>query len=172
LIIYNKNPDVYDARAQHESWVINEITSLVSLDNKVVIDAGSGSGKLAFQVARIAKTVFAVEPVTNLRRFIQKKAAAEGIENIYTIDGFLHAIPFPNHFVDVLLTCRAIGWNLEEELKEVERVVKPGGQIVHIPMYQNVDDPLYTTLTSSKWKYKCSEFELGDDFTRKYWKQV
>jgi 2-polyprenyl-3-methyl-5-hydroxy-6-metoxy-1,4-benzoquinol methylase len=172
LIIYNKNPEVFDARAQLESWVFNEITSIVSLENKVIIDAGAGTGKIAFQAARTAKIVFAVEPVSSLRRFIQKKAATKGIRNVYAIDGFLHAIPFPDDFVDVLLTCKAIGWKLEEELKEIERVVKPGGFVVHVPMYQGIDDPLYTTLTSFAWQYECSEFERGGSYSRKYWKKV
>ena len=96
----------------------------------------------------------------------------KAVENIYAIDGVLQAIPFPNDFVDVLLTCRAIGWNLEEELREVERVVKPGGFIVHIPMYPGDDDPLYATLTSSKWQYRCSNMAVSGSNSRKYWKQV
>lgn len=172
LIMYNRDPDVFDARAEQEAWVINEITSIVSLENKVVIDAGAGTGKIAFQAAKSAKTVFAIEPVSSLRRYIRKKALEKGVENIYTIDGLLGSIPFPNDFADVLLTCRAIGWNLEEELKEVERIVKPGGFIVHVPMYPGIDDPLYTTLTSAKWQYKCSNLEASGSDSRKYWKQI
>jgi SAM-dependent methyltransferase len=172
LILYNKNPEVFDARAQLESWVFNEIKSIISLENKVVIDGGAGNGKIAFQAARIAKTVFAVEPVSSLRQFIKQKAKEEGIQNIYVIDGFLHAIPLPDDFADTLLTCRAIGWDLEKELNEIERVVKPGGFIVHIPMYPGFDDPLYTTLTSSKWQYECSTLDESENRSRKYWKQV
>jgi hypothetical protein len=42
------------------------------------------------------------------------------------LDGTLHAIPVPADTADVLLTCRAIGSRLEEELVEIERVVWAG----------------------------------------------
>ena len=172
LILYNRNPEFLDKRAQLESWVFNEITSIVALENKVVIDGGAGTGKIAFQAAKVAKAVYAVEPVSSLRQFMKEKAKGQCIQNIYVIDGFLHAIPLHDDFVDVLLTCRAIGWDLEKELKEIERVVKPGGFIVHIPMYPGIDDPLFTILTSSKWQYECSTLEDSANHSRKYWKQV
>ena len=47
LIIYDKYPDVYDAQSGI-TWNISEITSITSLEGKTVLDAGAGTGRLAF----------------------------------------------------------------------------------------------------------------------------
>ena len=74
LIVYNKYPEVYDAKVEF-SWNFDKIISVNSLVGKVVIDAGAGTGRLAFQAAQFAETVFAVEPVSSFRRFMRDKAA-------------------------------------------------------------------------------------------------
>ena len=107
-------------------------TAAVDLDDKVVIDAGAGSGKVALEAVRHARHVFAVEPVARLREFMRDRAAASAITNLFVLDGTLDAIPLPTDTADVLLTCRAIGWRLEEELVEIERVVRAGGVALHL----------------------------------------
>jgi hypothetical protein len=48
----------------------------------------------------------------------------------------------------VLLTCRAIGWHLEQELVEIERVVRAGGVALHLglPHPPEPGDPLHGRL--------------------------
>ena len=74
-----------------------------------------------------ARTVFAVEPVATLRAYMRAKAARLGIGNLYVLDGTLDAIPLPPGTADLLVTCRAIGWNLQAELTEIERILRPDG---------------------------------------------
>jgi SAM-dependent methyltransferase len=132
LIVYNKCPEAYDALEFH-SWDFREVTSITPLDGKVVVDGGAGTGRVTLEAARTARWVFAVEPVTRPRQFIREKAAKAGLSNIFVIDGFLHAIPLPDGFADVLITSHALGWRLEAELEEFERVVKEGSFIIHCP---------------------------------------
>ncbi len=73
LIIYNKYPEVYDANVDLQ-WDLNEILPVKSLEGRIVIDVGAGSGRIAFKVAPYAKTVFAVEPISSFRAFIMGKA--------------------------------------------------------------------------------------------------
>jgi hypothetical protein len=54
------------------------------------------------------------------------------VHNLFVLDGFLHRIPLPTASADVLLTCQAIGWNLPEEIAEIDRVVAPGGVAMHL----------------------------------------
>ncbi len=171
--MYVKHPGVYDQRTSYD-LDFNEVTSIVPLENKTVIDAGAGTGLVAFAAAQTAGLVFAVDPVTSLRRFMRAKAAKIGATNLYVIDGFLHAIPLPDKFADVLITSRAIGWQLEDELREIERVVKAGGYAIHLsgPSGDTEGTPLHLCLTSSQWGYTYSRYEDKDGWKSKYWKQL
>lgn len=131
LIVYNKYPDVYDSTVEF-NWSISEIIQPDSLEGKVVIDAGAGSGKLTFLVAQFAETVFAVEPARGFRQFMKEKAIEQNVKNLFVVDGFLDSIPLPDSSVDVLMTSNAIGWNLENELKDVKRVLKLNGEAIHL----------------------------------------
>jgi ubiquinone/menaquinone biosynthesis C-methylase UbiE len=63
---------------------------------------------------------------------MRHKAGSSDTTNLFVLDGTLDAIPLPADTADVLLSCRAIGWRLEEELAEIERVVKAGGVALHL----------------------------------------
>jgi len=173
MLTYGRCPEVYDA-AEFHKWDFAEITGICPLTDKIVIDAGAGTGRVALEAAGSARWVFAIEPVTRLRRFMHEKAQAAGLRNVFIIDGFLHAIPLPDHFADVLITSHALGWRLDDELPEFERVVKPGGFIIHCP--GTPDHPscneVHEALTSPRWGYRFARFELPDGRKRKYWKQL
>jgi len=173
LIIYNKYPEVYDRRVIF-GWDIKDITSVVSLKDKIVIDAGAGTGRAAFKAVKDADIVFAVEPCNNLRNFIRNKADKNKISNLFIIDGVLHRIPLPKDFADVLITSNAIGWKLNDELIEMERIVKPGGFVIHLLCSDNKDDvnPFKQDLTSSKWNYNYSVFENNNDVIVRFWKKI
>lgn len=173
LFIYNKYPDLYDSKAIFK-WDYKDITSVTNLKDKIVIDAGAGTGRVAFKAVKDAKTVFAVEPCSNLRNFIRKKAIKNNVTNLFVIDGYLHEIPLPKDFADVLITSNAIGWTLEDELKEIERIVKPGGFVIHLLSSDNKDDvdPFKQHLTKPKWNYNYTGYEKNKYIIRKYWKKV
>ena len=75
LLVYQKCPEAYDQQAFH-GWDFAEVTDIAPLEGQVVIDAGSGTGRVALEAATLAQTVMAVEPVTRLRQFIRTKAQA------------------------------------------------------------------------------------------------
>jgi SAM-dependent methyltransferase len=171
LLIYNKDPGLYDDKA---SLTLNyrDITSVTSPKEKTVIDVGAGTGKVAFRIVYDAKTVFAVEPCSSLRTYMRKKATEKKITNLFIIDGYLHEIPLPKDFADILITSNAIGWNLEDEIKEIERVVKTGGHVIHLTSSPDTDDPLKQKLTKPELLYNFSEYLCNGITIRKYWKQI
>ena len=119
LIIYNKYTDIYDKQATF-GWDYTDITSVVLLTHKIVLDAGAGTGRIAFNAVKDADIVYAIEPCANLRKYIRTKAHKKKISNLYVIDGFLHQIPLPTNYADILITSNAIGWTLEDELTEIQ----------------------------------------------------
>jgi ubiquinone/menaquinone biosynthesis C-methylase UbiE len=173
LLIYNKCPEFYDAMEFHD-WGFCEVTDITRLEERVVIDGGAGTGRVTLAAASKARYVFAVEPVGRLRQFIREKAAAAGLSNVFVMDGFLHQIPLPDGFADVLITSHALGWCLEAELREFERVVKPGGYIVHCPGTAEVpsEEETHTRLISPDWGYAYARFQATAAWKRKYSKRL
>jgi hypothetical protein len=170
LLVYDTAPELLDALPTND-WDFGVVTELVDLDRKVVIDAGAGSGKVAFAAAGRARHVFAVEPVARLREYMRDKAAASGITDLFVLDGTLDAIPLPADTADVLLTCRAIGWRLEDELVEIERVVRDGGIALHLglPHPPSGHDPLHRRLIEAG--YSVVTYTEGQERRTSYRKQ-
>jgi hypothetical protein len=158
ILVYHRYPEIYEDRVDID-WDFKELSNEVTLENRVVVDAGAGTGRIAFQAAPMARWVFAVEPVTSLRRFMRERIRKEKIKNVYVIDGLLSDIPLPDGFVDVLATCQAFGWSLEEELREIERIVCPGGTAIHFSgMSLNEAGSIHPMITSDKWGYECQQY--------------
>jgi hypothetical protein len=170
LIVYQRAPETYDAGSQI-AWDVAAVTEVVRLEDRIVVDAGAGTGRVAFDAVPLARHVYAVEPVATLRRYMREKAVRLGITNLFVLDGFLHSIPLPSRSVDVLLTCQAIGWQIHEELAEIERVVKPGGAAVHLFRASSAgDNPLVELLIAEG--YSTSTFGDGSLQVSRYWKQI
>ena len=167
LLVYTTAPELFDALAMND-WDPRVITDLVDLDGMTVIDAGAGTGKVAFGVVGQARHVYAVEPVMRLRQFMRDKATASGIANLFVLDGTLDAIPLPTDTADVLLTCRAIGWRLEDELVEIERVVRDGGIALHLglPHPPSPDDPRHLGLIEAG--YAATRYPEGQEQRASY----
>ncbi len=173
LIVYNKYPEIYDKKNTFR-WNIEEIVSKESLNGKVVADVGAGSGVLAFMLSQYAKTVYAIEPISSLRAFIRQKATSNNCRNVYTVDGFLDSIPFPDNFFDILFTSNAIGWNLGHELREIERVVKTGGHAIHIIRVRKneAENSVHELLVSGEWNYEFSQIQDANGLKLKYYKTI
>jgi len=172
LIIYNKYPEQFDAQAPIR-WEPDAISSIVSLEGKVVADVGAGSGRIAFLVTPFVETVFAVEPLASFRSYMKEKASEAGMKNLFVMDGTLDSIPMPNHSLDILITSNAIGWNLESELKEIQRVIKPGGYAIHLlQAEEKVENPFHEILTSRLWNYTCLEERDDKRMKLRYYKKT
>lgn len=166
-IVYQRAPEIYDAVAR-ESWDARAVTEAVHVEGMTVLDAGAGTGIVAFDVQPLAEVVYAVEPVARLRAFMREKAQQMAATNLFVIDGTLDAIPLPSSSVDVLVTSRAIGWHLPAELREIDRVLRPGGAALHLtgPARPPGDDPLGEALTGAG--YAADVFGTGPGAQRRY----
>jgi SAM-dependent methyltransferase len=173
LLVYNTCPQVYDSLEFHE-WDFGEIARIAPLEGKIVVEGGAGTGRVTLRLAQHAEQVYAVEPVTRLRQFIRNKVRDSELKNVFVLDGTLHAIPLPDNFADIFVTSHALGWYLEDELPEFERVVKTGGTIIHCPgtALSAGENETHTTLISPAWNYLVAEYQEPDGVKRKYWKQV
>jgi ubiquinone/menaquinone biosynthesis C-methylase UbiE len=144
---------------------------LTDFSGKIVIDIGSGTGRLAFIAAERACAVFAVEPVGNLRLYIKQKARDQNLRNIFPVDGKITDLPFPDGFADITMGGHVFGEHPEAEYTEMKRVTKPGGMIILCPGTSLNETKAHEYLVSQEFSWSLFE-EPQDGKKRKYWKQI
>jgi SAM-dependent methyltransferase len=171
LVVYAVNPQIY-ADLPFLGWDSSELSSLADFREKIVVDIGSGTGRLAFIAAVAgARAVFAVEPVGNLRIFIKEKAQKRELKNVYTMDGLITDLPFPDNFVDIVMGGHVFGDHPEAENAEMVRVAKLGGMVILCPGGNDIDDDRHHYLVDQGFEWSRFE-EPGDGMKRKYWKTL
>jgi SAM-dependent methyltransferase len=170
LVVYAVDPAVYHAQP-FLGWDTNELLSLTDFAGKTVIDVGAGTGRLALAVADQARTVFAVEPVANLRAYLKKQARAKGLDNVYAVDGLITDIPFPGRTADVTMGGHVFGDDRDAEYRELLRVTKAGGMIILCPGGNDRDDETHGFLVARGFEWSRFE-EPRDGWKRKYWRMV
>lgn len=168
LLVYVTDPAIYDAQP-FLAWDTHQLTDLVDFSGKVVIDVGAGTGRLALAAAPRAKTVYAVEPVTNLRQYLKEKARGLGFGNVHPVDGLITDLPFPDGFTDITLAGHVFGDAPAAELAELERTTHSGGMIILCPGNNDHDNDIHQFLMDNDFAWGRFE-EPRDGWKRKYWK--
>ena len=74
-------------------------------------------------------------------------------------------------------TSHALGWGLEFELAEFERIAESSGSIVHCPgTAENPGNPgesmQHKRLISEERRYEFARYREADGWKRKYWKHL
>lgn len=170
-VVYAVKPERYD-QLEFNGWDDGSLLGMADFKHKVVVDIGSGTGRLAFAVAPIANTVYAVEPVANLRRFIWKKREELDIDNVFPLDGTIIQIPLPDNFADIVMSGHVFGDNPPEECAEMERVTRNGGMVLlHPGTNASSENQAHQYLVDHGYEYATFE-EPGDGKKRKYWKTI
>jgi SAM-dependent methyltransferase len=170
LLVYALDPSIYDA-LPFLGWDDFELTGLVDFAGKIVLDIGSGTGRLGLIAAEGGALVFPVEPVGNLRRYLKEKTLRLGHREVYPVDGLITAIPFPDGFADVTMGGHVFGDAPEAECDELERVTRKGGMVILCPGNNDVDNPAHRLLLERGYRWSRFE-EPGDGWKRKYWKTI
>lgn len=120
----NQNCDyIYD-------WDKQLLLELADFTEKIVLDLGSGTGRLAFAAAEQAKRVYASEPTDMLREYMRDKIKRENINNVVVLDGTIEQIPYEDNSFDIAMSGHVVGDNYDLEIAELTRVVKNGGYII------------------------------------------
>jgi len=132
--VTHTTPEVMATNCQYiREWDKERLYEMADFKDKIVLDVGSGSGRLTFAAAALAKEVYASEPVETLRAFIRAKAKEENLSNVRVAEALVTSIPYPDDSFDIVMSGHVVGDEWDGEIAELTRVCKPGGWLLDCP---------------------------------------
>lgn len=107
-----------------------EVVSLLHISERdVVADLGAGNGYFTVPIAKVAKTVYAVDVQQEMLHFLKQHAEKERVENISYILSDVTATTIPSQSVDQGLMAFVLHEVADREavFAEIARIMKPNG---------------------------------------------
>jgi SAM-dependent methyltransferase len=136
--------DVYErGRPDYPAAAIDKIVERLELrPGRTVLDLAAGTGKLTRLLVRSGANVFAVEPVREMRSELERR-----VPGVATLGGAAERIPLNDGYVDVVTVGQAFHWfKVDAALREIHRVLGPGGGLALIWNARDERDPLQAAL--------------------------
>lgn len=114
---------------------------MADFTDKVIIDAGSGTGKSTFELAKYARSVVGLEPWEPMRAFAERRLRELGLLNVTFVDVASPDLPFDDRSADALVSFWSFpwhfptlgdeGWELSKRyIAEAKRVLRPGSYVI------------------------------------------
>lgn len=152
-------------------WDEMRLLEMCDFHDKIVLDVGSGSGRLAFAAAKYAKLVIASEPVDSLREYMRDQIRRNNISNMRVCDGMCDTLPFPDDTFDIVMSGHVVGDRFQDEVTELARIVKPDGWLLDCPGDQHFTTYPSKELLAEGWEELAYKGSFGRT-TYRYRKQV
>ena len=133
---FSSAADVYErARPSYPQNAIDWLVAKTDLGpGRTIVDLGAGTGKLTRLLVLSGARVVAVEPIAEMRAYI------EGAE---VVDGTAEELPLPDGSTDVVAVAQAFHWfDHDRALPAIHRVLRDGGSLVLVWNMRDLDDPL------------------------------
>jgi SAM-dependent methyltransferase len=107
------------------SYPPDAIDWLLQKDARNVLDLGAGTGKLTVRLVERGLDVIAVDPIPEMLEVL-----SHSLPDVPALLGSAEEIPLPDDSVDSVLVAQAWHWfDPERAIKEVARVLRPGGRL-------------------------------------------
>lgn len=137
--------DVYErGRPDYPAAAIAAISDRCGLrPGRTVLDLAAGTGKLTRLLVPTGAAVLAVEPVPEMRAELERR-----VRGIAVLAGTAERIPLADRYVDGVAVGQAFHWfDADVALREIHRVLKPGGAVALIWNARDERDALQAALS-------------------------
>jgi SAM-dependent methyltransferase len=137
--------DVYErGRPSYPRAAVERIVSRLDLrPGRTVLDLAAGTGKLTRLLVPSGASVIAVEPVLEMRRELEKH-----VREAAALAGTAEQLPLVDRSVDAVTVGQAFHWFRQEEaLREIHRVLRPGGGVALIWNARDERHPVQAALS-------------------------
>ncbi|HSK89044.1 MAG TPA: class I SAM-dependent methyltransferase, partial [Anaerolineales bacterium] len=142
--VYARHGNEYDAliaREDYQGNILHALQAIVPLENRVVLDIGAGTGRLATMLAPLVAHIHALDIAPDMLRVCREKLSASGLSNWQVNIADHRQLPVADHSADLVVSGWSVSylmvWNpeagraeLEKWLGEMERVLKGGSPVV------------------------------------------
>lgn len=111
-----------DYPAELDAW-LQDVIGLAP--GRRVVDLGAGTGKFTQRLLGTGADIIAIEPLDAMR---EKLTAT--LPHVESLAGRAEAMPLPDESVDAVICATAFHWfATPEAMREIRRVLKPGGRL-------------------------------------------
>lgn len=142
--IYKTEGDKYEAliaREDYQGNILKTLREITPLENRLVLDLGAGTGRLACLLAPAVSHVHAFDISEEMLRVCKEKFTASGLSNWQVELADHRKLPVEDASADLAVSGWSVSylavWNpdtwreqLEAWLAEMKRVLRPGSHIV------------------------------------------
>ena len=120
-----------------EERISSAMQAIAPIEGRVMLDVGAGIGDRTILYARLAAHVYALEPAPTALPILRGRIRSSGASNVTVVPAGAERIPLEDNAADVAYATWAyfFGPGSEPGLREVGRVVRPGGDIVVVQNY-------------------------------------
>ena len=139
-----KEQNFWKAAAEgYDEWITNDFQDQYEVNWNIltkyidptlrVLDVGCGPGDLSIRISQQCHEVWGVDVTPEMIQIAEKKVALEPA-NVNFEQADACDLPFENHCFDTVMSVNALQTMIQPEmaLKEMNRVLKPGGELLLI----------------------------------------
>jgi ubiquinone/menaquinone biosynthesis C-methylase UbiE len=142
--VYAHHGNEYEAliaREDYQGNILSALRGITALDDRLVLDLGAGTGRLACMLAPHVAHVHAFDIAPDMLHVCREKLAESGLSNWEVNIADHRQLPVEDHSADLVVSGWSVSYlavwtpdswrqELEKALAEMKRVLKPGSFIV------------------------------------------